>query len=101
MMILLRMAFISALTFAGSAAVAHDFWDNGDPVDPVTKFKCCGENDCLSLAEDLVTRVEGGFLFRDTQEIITDDHVQPSPDGHFWRCVWGGQTRCFFAPFTY
>ncbi|MGP0060257.1 MAG: hypothetical protein ACLPID_13320 [Beijerinckiaceae bacterium] len=101
MMILLRIAFISALTFAGSVAVAHDFWDNGDPVDPVTKFKCCGENDCLSLAEDLVTRVEGGFLFRDTQEIITDDHVQPSPDGHFWRCVWGGQTRCFFAPFTY
>ncbi len=105
MMTQLRMVLIAAPIYAGlicaGPAGAHDFWDNREPVDPVTKFKCCGENDCRSLAEGLVTRVDGGYQMRDTEEIITDDRVQPSPDGHFWRCVWGGQTRCFFAPFTY
>jgi hypothetical protein len=98
--LLLRVAVVSVLVFAGPAA-AHDYWENHEPVDPVTKFKCCGENDCRSLAEGIVTRVDGGYPMRDTLEVITDEHVQPSPDGHFWRCVWGGQTRCFFAPFTY
>jgi hypothetical protein len=24
--------------------------------------------------------------------------AQPSPDGHYWRCAWGGTRKCFFAP---
>lgn len=94
MKILLCVALASALTFTGPAR-AHDFWDNHEPVDPVTKFKCCGENDCRSLAEGLVTRVDGGYQIRDTHEIIADEHVQPSPDGHFWRCAWAGRLAAF------
>ena len=24
--------------------------------------------------------------------------AMPSPDGHFWRCQWGGARKCFFVP---
>ena len=23
----------------------------------------------------------------------------PSPDGRYWRCIWNGEIKCFFAPF--
>jgi hypothetical protein len=78
-------------------AQAHDFWISGQAVDPITKKLCCGENDCRALGEDEYEIVEGGYRLKDTGEIIAYDRAQPSPDGHTWRCRWGGQTQCFFT----
>jgi hypothetical protein len=88
-----------AFAFAGIRAVAaHDFWIDGKKVDPITKKLCCGENDCKMISLEIahVTRV--GYRLDDTGETIPWHRVQISPDGAMWRCRWGGQTQCFFAP---
>jgi hypothetical protein len=91
------LAAAVALAFV-SRATAHDFWIDGRKVDPATKKLCCGENDCrmVPLSEAHVT--QDGYRLEDTGEIIPWRRVQPSPDGAMWRCRWGGETQCFFAP---
>jgi hypothetical protein len=34
------------------------------------------------------------------KETVPYQEAQPSPDGHYWRCAWGGARKCFFAPPT-
>lgn len=106
----------SAAAFLSCApAHAHDFWENGEPVDPVTKFKCCGKNDCRPLDPAEAQETDGGWHVLDAQGVwrfLTFDRVQPSPDGKFHVCEWGqadssseevstmtaGRIKCFFAP---
>src|SRR5712692_7314950 len=60
---------------------------------------CCGERDCAKLEDDDVTRTSAGdFYIRSLTEIIPEREAQPSPDGRYWRCQWGGERKCFFAP---
>jgi len=35
----------------------------------------------------------------ETAEFVPVERAQPSPDGQFWRCFWGGELKCFFVPF--
>ena len=37
--------------------------------------------------------------FRDTHFAIDVSRAMPSPDGRYWRCIWNGEIKCFFAPF--
>ena len=37
-------------------------------------------------------------IVRSTRETVPFSEALPSPDGHFWRCQWGGSRKCFFAP---
>jgi hypothetical protein len=32
------------------------------------------------------------------RETVPFSEALPSPDGHYWRCQWGGSRKCFFAP---
>jgi hypothetical protein len=101
-------------------AHAHDFWDNGEPVDPVTKAKCCGKSDCRSIQPSEAQETEGGWKVLDAHGVwrfLSTDRVQPSPDGNFHVCEWGaldsysssaevstataGRIKCFFAPMAY
>lgn len=59
---------------------------------------CCGERDCAELADDDVAIVPGGFLVKSLKEIVPIEQALPSPDGHYWRCQWGGERKCFFYP---
>jgi hypothetical protein len=79
-------------------ASAHDFWIDGRHVDPATKKLCCGENDCRMVPLETAHVTHDGYRLEDTDEVIPWSRVQPSPDGAMWRCRWGGQTQCFFAP---
>jgi hypothetical protein len=74
---------------------------------------CCGENDCgVQVAGEIVAtaqgyRVDATFkivtadgtvILEEVHEIVPYDEAQPSPDGAYWRCRWGGKRKCFFAP---
>lgn len=75
---------------------------------------CCGERDCGELVAGKVVAMPDGFhvngVFRITvsatglttdeevHEVVPYSEATPSPDGVYWRCRWGGQRKCFFAP---
>jgi hypothetical protein len=51
--------------------------------------RSCGERDCFELADSDVI-AKAGYFVNGLKETIPYGEVQPSPDGHFWRCQWGG-----------
>jgi hypothetical protein len=59
---------------------------------------CCGEKDCLGIADADVTVTAAGYLVKSIRETVPFGEALPSPDGHYWRCYWGGKRKCFFAP---
>lgn len=59
---------------------------------------CCGERDCFELASEDIQITEQGYFIRSLKETVPFSQAQPSPDGHYWRCAWGGERKCFFAP---
>jgi hypothetical protein len=89
-------------------AAGHDWWLNGEEVDPVLKLMCCGPND-TKLVDGLVRLSADGksIYFNDRpSEIILLSRVQPSPDGHWWRSIDNGDEekaiiRCVFGPYAY
>src|SRR5262245_29653305 len=84
-----------------SPARAHNYWGNGREVDQATKQLCCGKNDCKEVApETMHVTPTGVFMFDDTDLIIDVSRAMPSPDGRIWRCIWGGEIRCLFVPFS-
>ena len=59
---------------------------------------CCGERDCVEISAADVKVTPAGYMLISTSETIPFDQATPSPTGTFWRCDWGGQRKCFFAP---
>ena len=59
---------------------------------------CCGERDCVEISEEDVSITNAGYFVRTIRETVPFSETLPSPDGHFWRCHWGGARKCFFAP---
>jgi len=97
-----RLAVVWVLICAAAGpAWPHDRWLSGQAVDPKTRELCCSEAD-TKIADDLVQSAPGGVTFSDRPtEVITWDRIQPSPDGHWWRSVWGDKVRCVFGPYSY
>jgi hypothetical protein len=99
MMRIVVSVVILAAALTTQPAQAHDFWKDGQKVDPVTKSACCGEKDCYVVPPSLTRVLSTGYWLIDTRELIPWSRVQPSPDGNIWRCRWIAETMCFFAPF--
>jgi hypothetical protein len=59
---------------------------------------CCGERDCFELTAADVKITPAGYFVIKTNETIPFSEATPSPTGTYWRCHWGGQRKCFFAP---
>lgn len=59
---------------------------------------CCGERDSFELASDDVEVTASGYFIKSMKETVPFNQATPSPDGHYWRCQWGGERKCFFAP---
>ena len=59
---------------------------------------CCGERDCFELTSSDVSVTAAGYFVHSTKETVPFSEALPSPDGHYWRCQWGGMRKCFFAP---
>lgn len=96
------MKFAAALLFAimATGANAHGIaqWVQDGQYRNAAGEWCCGEHDCSPLADDDVKPVDGGYLIKSLKETVPYSEAQPSPDGHYWRCAWGGERKCFFAP---
>jgi hypothetical protein len=58
---------------------------------------CCGNNDCTAYTVDQVKVMPDGYHFPDG-EIVPFGKAAPSVDHFYWKCVWGGETKCVFAP---
>lgn len=58
---------------------------------------CCGKGDCRPFAVDEVKVMPDGYHFPDG-EVVAFAKAAPSVDHFFWKCVWGGETKCVFAP---
>jgi len=107
----LLLPFVGLLWFSPGPLLAHDFWSNGQRVDPATKFLCCGNSDHFELNEDQVTFVEKGFRIQGVfvtdegavrlDQTVPANRAQPSPDGKYHINLVDGRIRCFFAPFSY
>lgn len=62
---------------------------------------CCGERDCNPIADDDVITKPDGFYIVSLKELVPYAEATPTPPeggGRYWRCAWGGQRKCFFAP---
>lgn len=99
----MKLGMTTALIFGGfllaSAASAHgpaEWIQRGGYKNAVGEL-CCGERDCFEIPDDDVKIVLGGYLIKSSNEFIPHNEAQPSPGG-YWRCQWGGQRKCFFAP---
>ena len=99
------LVLLLALLFC-QAAFAHgaaEWIQNGRYRNAVGDL-CCGERDCKELPDDAVKATDNGYEVhfwngtRWINEVVPYSEAQPSPDGHFWRCEWGGTRKCFFAP---
>jgi hypothetical protein len=66
--------------------------------------RCCDAGkDCYSLGPERVKPASGGVTVTmdDGQTIfIPGDQIMASEDGKYWVCYWGGQIKCFFAPYS-
>ena len=102
-----RFVLVVALAICAGAGHAHDFWLDGHKVDPVTRNYCCGASDCTPLSKDQVRVEQNGYRLLDTNEVVDFSRAQPSPDGEYWVCRWGGgtkggeETKCFFGSELY
>ena len=80
-------------------ASCHEYWGNGHEVDARTKMLCCGQNDCKEVDPTAMHVLADGLVhFDDTPLTIPANRIMPTPDGHVWRCIWGHEVRCLFAP---
>lgn len=112
----LLLALVVALLFAAKPVAAHGDaeWIAAGKYTNAAGQLCCGERDCGVFHDGKIAttptgyRIDGVFriynsLLRTTtdvevHELIPYSEATPSPDGQFWRCAWGGERKCFFAP---
>lgn len=81
-------------------ARAHDLptdWIGQERRTNAEKQLCCGEGDCHPFTVDQVKVMPDGYHFSDG-EVVPFNKVAPSIDNLYWKCVWGGETKCTFAP---
>lgn len=91
-------ALMATATFSLAGAHGPAEWIERGGYKNAAGELCCGERDCLELADTDVTVTAGGYLVKSIRETVPFGEALPSPDGHYWRCQWAGTRKCFFAP---
>ena len=97
---LVVMGALLIFLYSVKITVAHD-----NPTDWIGQEKrtnaagalCCGKGDCFPFTVDQVGVMPDGYHFPDG-EIVPFGKAAPSTDHFYWKCVWGGETKCVFAP---
>lgn len=94
------MKALAILLLLAVPALAHDGADNWIGRERRTNAAgalCCGEGDCHAFGADQVTVKPDGYHFPDG-EVVGFSRATPSVDQFYWKCNWGGETKCVFAP---
>jgi hypothetical protein len=96
----MRITIALIASLLATAAAGHDAadWINQGGYRNAIGELCCGERDCAELAEGDVSVTAAGYYVRGLNETVPFNEALPSPDGRYWRCAWGGERKCFFAP---
>jgi hypothetical protein len=94
------IAIMFAAVLLASPVLAHGpaAWIQNGNYRNAAGEQCCGERDCRELKDGNVVIRTDGYLIKSYLEIVPFSEAQPSPDGKYWRCQWGGIRKCFFAP---
>jgi len=96
--LLAPLTLLATLTFAQGHGPAQ--WIADGRIRNAAGDLCCGERDCRELSDTDIGVTANGYLVKSLNEIVPYREAQPSPDGRYWRCAWGGTRKCFFAPPT-
>jgi hypothetical protein len=59
---------------------------------------CCGLHDCTEIDGAGISTTSAGYFIRGLRETVPYSETKRSEDGKYWRCQWGGERKCFFAP---
>ena len=59
---------------------------------------CCGLHDCTEIDGSGITTRPDGYYIKGLRETVPYSEAKRSEDGKYWRCQWGGERKCFFAP---
>jgi hypothetical protein len=94
----LLAAFSAMATLSPASAHGPAEWINRGAYKNAAGELCCGERDCVELTDADVSVTAAGYLVKSIRETVPFGDALPSPDGHYWRCQWGGTRKCFFAP---
>lgn len=95
----MRRLVLAALLLA-TPALAHDTptdWIGQERRTNAAGALCCGKGDCVSFDVGQVRILPDGYHFPDG-EIVGFHETAPSIDHFYWKCAWGGTTKCVFAP---
>ncbi len=92
-----RSVLILALLTSPSIAHGPAKWIQDGGYKNALGQLCCGEVDCVELPGSDVQITNTEYIIKSTGERIPINEAQPSPGG-YWRCEWGGERKCFFAP---
>jgi hypothetical protein len=91
----------------GLMLLASPVWAHDNPTDWIGQERrtnaagqlCCGKGDCFPFDPKQMKVTPQGMAFPDEPDnIIPFSKFAPSVDGFVWRCRWGGETKCVFAP---
>ncbi|MGQ7793991.1 hypothetical protein ACUN0C_16405 [Faunimonas sp. B44] len=92
---MIARALIAAtlLTIPHAPIAAHDWYPKS----------CCGGEDCEPVAKETIALTSGGWLVKNTGEVIPFSTAKASPDGQYHRCRMrvsqpNSSTRCLFVP---
>ena len=106
----MHRTFVGLSLLVAAPALAHDFWSNGERVDPVTKQLCCSESEHFQLSAAQVETLPDGFRVTgefetgeghvSLNELVPSARTMPSPDGRYHVNIIDGRVQCFFAPLT-
>lgn len=94
-----------AATLIATPAMAHTFWDNGEPVPSWVREACCGPRDVHHLKPGTVHIMADGVHIDGINTIVPIDRALPSPDGTAW-AFWSPTLEpdpiifCLFIPFN-
>lgn len=99
---MLRGLAVAFACVIGSSAIAHDNpqdWIGQERRTNAKNELCCGAGDCFPFTSNQMITTPTGFAFPDEPDkVYPFRNFAPSADGFFWRCVWGNETKCVFAP---
>jgi hypothetical protein len=107
------IAIAIGATLSAQPASSHDFWKNGNAVDPVTKALCCGKDHCHVIPLARIHITSKGIIFNlkdawekapgspgwwppDEPQAWRTTDIALSPDGENYVCYYGGEIRCVF-----
>ena len=81
---MMQAVLVAVMLGWAAPAIAHDTWQNGDPVPAWVKGYCCGKADAKHLRPDQVHQTEHGYVVDGNNTVVPFNLALPSEDGSYW-----------------